>query len=201
MIYLHGNDANIATRMNILHYEQLAKLGLNVMAPEYRGFAGLQGVPTEAGLAADARAAYDYLRQQLRADPRRIVIYGWSLGSAVAVDLASHVEEAAVILEGRAGVASWPSGSAVSVLSDPSADSQSVRVDYLRSAGSDRRCSSCTAPKTRSSRSRKGAGCSTPRRQPKQCVEVAGGHVYASREGPAVLPFRPAFLQTHRLLP
>jgi hypothetical protein len=38
VIYLHGNDANIATRMNILRYERLWKLGLNVMAPEYRGF-------------------------------------------------------------------------------------------------------------------------------------------------------------------
>jgi dipeptidyl aminopeptidase/acylaminoacyl peptidase len=135
VLYLHGNDANIATRLNILHYEQLAKLGLNVMAPEYRGFAGLQGVPTEQGLARDARAAYDYLRRTLHADPRRIVIYGWSLGSAVAVDLASQVDEAAVILEGAPA-------SIVAI------GQQRYSSPSPGSTRSDRRCSSCTAPRT-----------------------------------------------------
>lgn len=99
VLYLHGNAATIASKVNISHYRQLKALGLNVLAPEYRGFAGLEGVPTETALAADARAAYDYLRS--RSIPAgRIVIYGWSLGAAVAVGLASTVEERAVILEG-----------------------------------------------------------------------------------------------------
>ena len=86
--------------MNILHYERLRALGLNVMAPEYRGYGGVEGSPSEAGLADDAGRAYEYLREHEHVDPRRIVIYGWSLGSAVAVTLASRVDEAAVILEG-----------------------------------------------------------------------------------------------------
>ena len=100
VLFLHGNAATIASRVNIAHYSELRNLGVNVLAPEYRGFGGLDGIPTEQILAADARAAYDYLRTARKIPPSRLVIYGWSLGSAVAVGLASEVEEAAVILEG-----------------------------------------------------------------------------------------------------
>ncbi len=100
MLYLHGNAATIASKVNISHYAQLRALGLNLLAPEYRGFSGLDGVPTEAVLDADARAAYDHLRVTRNIPPERIVIYGWSLGAAVAVGLASRTEQAAVILEG-----------------------------------------------------------------------------------------------------
>ena len=86
--------------MNILHYEHLRALGLNVLAPEYRGYAGLEGVPSERSLYADARAAYDYMRDRLDVPPERLAIYGWSLGGAVAVDLAAQVPHAALILEG-----------------------------------------------------------------------------------------------------
>ena len=99
-LFLHGNSATIASRVNIARYEQLRSLGLNVIAPEYRGFGGLDGVPTESALYADARAGYDYLRRHLGVRGERIAIYGWSLGGAVAVDLASQVPQAAVILEG-----------------------------------------------------------------------------------------------------
>lgn len=100
VLYLHGNAATIASRGNLARYEQLRALGLNVLAPEYRGYGGLQGVPSEASLARDARAAYDYLRGDLGVPAGRIVFFGWSLGSAVAVALASEVAQAAVILEG-----------------------------------------------------------------------------------------------------
>ena len=100
VLFLHGNAATIAARVNIAHYGELRKLGLNVMAPEYHGFGGLEGLPTESVLAADAQAAYDYVRTIRRIPASRVVIYGWSLGSAVAVALASKVEAGALILEG-----------------------------------------------------------------------------------------------------
>jgi len=100
VFFLHGNAATIASRMNVVHYEHLRALGLNVVAPEYRGFGGVDGVPSEAGIEADARSAYDAVRERYHLDSRRTVVYGWSLGSAVAVDLASQVQPAAVILEG-----------------------------------------------------------------------------------------------------
>ena len=71
-----------------------------MLAPEYRGFAGLPGRPSEESVTADARHAYEYLRKGLAVTPSRLVVFGWSLGSAVAVDLASETDAAAVILEG-----------------------------------------------------------------------------------------------------
>ena len=62
ILFLHGNSSDLSTKPNIQHYEQLRQLGVNVLAPEYRGFGGLAGVPTEAGLAEDAQRAYSYLR-------------------------------------------------------------------------------------------------------------------------------------------
>ena len=100
VLYLHGNASTVASRMSVKHFTRLRELGLNVLAPEYHGYNGLPGVPSEATVAADARAGYDYLRTNERVPVGRLVIFGWSLGAAIAVDLASRVEARAVILEG-----------------------------------------------------------------------------------------------------
>jgi uncharacterized protein len=100
VLFLHGNPATVAAKLNIAYYGELRKLGVSVMAPEYRGFGGLDGSATEATLAVDARAAYDYLRTVQKVPASRLVIFGWSLGSAVAVTLASEVDAAGLILEG-----------------------------------------------------------------------------------------------------
>ena len=102
VLFLHGNDATIGSRVNVTRFDHLHALGLNVLAPEYRGFAGLPGVPSETAVGEDARAAYDYLRREKRVPAQRIVIYGWSLGAGIAVNLASAVPEGAVVLEGAA---------------------------------------------------------------------------------------------------
>lgn len=100
VLYLHGNASTVASRMSVKHFTRLRDLGLNVLAPEYHGYNGLPGIPSEATVAADARAGYDYLRTTERVPAERLVIYGWSLGAAVAVELASRVDARAVILEG-----------------------------------------------------------------------------------------------------
>jgi uncharacterized protein len=100
LLYLHGNASTIASSVNIAHYREFRRLGLNTLAPEYRGFAGLDGTPTETALNFDARAAYAYLRNVQHVAADRIVLFGWSLGSAVALDLALTVENAGLILEG-----------------------------------------------------------------------------------------------------
>ena len=100
LLYLHGNSATVASRVNIVRYERLRSLGLNVAAPEYRGFGGLPGRPTEQTVTEDARGGYRYLRETLGIPPAKIIIFGWSLGSAVAVNLAAEVPSAAVVLEG-----------------------------------------------------------------------------------------------------
>jgi fermentation-respiration switch protein FrsA (DUF1100 family) len=100
VLFLHGNASTIGSRMNVKHYGRLHELGVNILAPEYRGYNGLTAVPSEASVGADARAAYEYLRQQRHVSADRLAIYGWSLGAAVAVDLASQVDARLVILEG-----------------------------------------------------------------------------------------------------
>ena len=200
VIYFHGNDANIATRLNILHYEQLAKLGLNVMAPEYRGYAGLGGVPTEAGLERDARAAYDYLRRQLRADPRQIVVYGWSLGSAVAVSLAAQVDEAAVVLEGAPasivdiGAERYPYFPIRWLIRNPF--ESIARISRVGSP-----LLFLHSPEDRIIPIAEGRRLFEAAPPPKQFVEVSGGHVYASERDPRFFSAVGAFLRAHRLLP
>jgi fermentation-respiration switch protein FrsA (DUF1100 family) len=200
VLYLHGNAANVATRLNILHCERLRALGLNVLAAEYRGFGGMDGVPSEAGLDADARHAYDYLRRQVHADPRRIIVYGWSLGSAVAVDLTSRVEEAAVILEGApaslvaVGARRYPYFPIRLLIRNPfesilKIDRIGSPVLFLHSR------EDAIIPFDEGRRLFDAAP------EPKQFVEVSGGHVYASEKDPRFFPAIRSFLQAQRLLP
>ena len=99
VVYLHGNGANVSTPVNVERYEILWRLGLQVVAPEYPGFGELAGTPSEPTLDAAARDAWNWVREQ-EVPSSSIAIYGWSLGSGVATDLASSVDERAVVLEG-----------------------------------------------------------------------------------------------------
>ena len=77
---------------------RLGTFGYNVFAFDYRGFGDSAGTPTEQGLYADATAAYRYLLRTERVPAERIILAGRSLGSAVAVDLATRVPAAGLIL-------------------------------------------------------------------------------------------------------
>jgi pimeloyl-ACP methyl ester carboxylesterase len=101
-IYFHGNGGLVGTPGSIGRYRLLHEAGFNVLAVEFRGY-GLSahvGKPSESGLYADARAAWDYLTTDLRVDPGRIVVYGWSLGSGPATYLAEEFGPFALITEG-----------------------------------------------------------------------------------------------------
>lgn len=81
--------------------EQLKALfehGYDVFAFDYRGFGASDGTPTEQGLYADATAAYDYLIRVEQVPASRIVLAGRSLGGAVAIDLATRVPAAGLLL-------------------------------------------------------------------------------------------------------
>ena len=96
LVYFHGQGQDISHYLSVT--TQLAGLGFNVLTLDYRGYGQSEGAPSEAGLYADARGAYDYLlRRGVR--PKDIVLYGYSLGTGVAVDLASHVKVGALVLE------------------------------------------------------------------------------------------------------
>ncbi len=94
--YLHGTGGHIGYRAERLR--RFAAVGFGVLLIEYRGYGGNPGFPTETGLYADARAALDFLPGAGVA-PRRTVLWGESLGSAVAVRMAVEREVAAVVLE------------------------------------------------------------------------------------------------------
>jgi uncharacterized protein len=100
LLVCHGNAGNLSEFDRPLHYAGLRQLGLNLLAFDYRGYGESGGAPSEAGLYRDADAAYRYLTNQRGVPTNRIVMFGHSLGSAVAVDLASRVPSAGLILEG-----------------------------------------------------------------------------------------------------
>jgi fermentation-respiration switch protein FrsA (DUF1100 family) len=100
ILVLHGNAGNLGTPGRPEHDRQLRDLGFGVLALDYRGYGDSEGTPSEAGLYADARAAYDYLTSVQGVSPGRVVIYGHSLGSAVAIQLATQVSAAGLIVEG-----------------------------------------------------------------------------------------------------
>ena len=163
VLYFHGNASTIASNVNISHYRELRNLGLNVCAAEYRGFAGLPGLPTEAALDTDARVAVRLPPQRAARPANRIVLFGWSLGSGVAVDLATTVDHAAVILEGTPASQSSLEPASLSSVSRCACSCATPSTRAPRSIGSTRRCCSCMASTTRSCPLPRGAACSTRR--------------------------------------
>jgi fermentation-respiration switch protein FrsA (DUF1100 family) len=95
-IYFHGNGASLPGRAQRI--SDLRRLGFSVLAIDYRGYGGSGGSPSEQGLREDADAAYA-LAGQLGFAPQRIVLYGESLGSGVALELASRKAVAGLILD------------------------------------------------------------------------------------------------------
>jgi uncharacterized protein len=100
LLVCHGNAGNLSQFDRPAHYAALRQLGLNLFAFDYRGYGESAGMPSEHGLYRDADAAYRYLREERRVPPERIIVFGHSLGSAVAVDLASRTPVAGLIVEG-----------------------------------------------------------------------------------------------------
>jgi fermentation-respiration switch protein FrsA (DUF1100 family) len=93
----HGNASNIANRAPT--YEFLRDTPANILAVEYRGYGHSGGKPSEGGLYIDAEAAYQFLVSTKHIDPKSIVSFGQSLGTAVAANLAAHRKVGGLILE------------------------------------------------------------------------------------------------------
>ena len=95
-LYLHGNAGNVTHR-----YPQIREItaaGSSILILDYRGYGRSGGWPTEKGLYADAETAYQYLiRTGYR--PGQIILHGESIGSAVAIDVASRNPCAGLVLE------------------------------------------------------------------------------------------------------
>lgn len=85
-LYLHGNGANLARRVG--RFQRMTDDGAGMLAVSWRGYGGSTGAPSEQGLRLDGAAAYDWLAG--RVDPSRIILFGESLGTGVAVGLAAE---------------------------------------------------------------------------------------------------------------
>ncbi len=95
VLYFHGNAGSLAHRVD--RFRAFAGDGLGLLALSYRGYGGSTGRPTEDGLIADGEAAYGFVAS--RHAPERIVIWGESLGTGVAVAVASRHRVGRVVLE------------------------------------------------------------------------------------------------------
>lgn len=99
ILYFHHNAVNIGA--NISQALQFHKLGYSVFLFDYRGFGQSEGMfPTESQVYEDAQVAWNYLTQERQIVPSQIVIYGHSVGGAIAIDLAArHPEAAALVVQ------------------------------------------------------------------------------------------------------
>jgi fermentation-respiration switch protein FrsA (DUF1100 family) len=96
LLYFHGNGGTLLVRVDRIR--RFLGDGLGLLMPAYRGYSGSTGKPSEAALVGDAQLAYDHLTG-LGLRPDRIVAYGESLGTGVAVQLAASRRVAAVVLD------------------------------------------------------------------------------------------------------
>ena len=96
ILCFHGNAGEIGDRAGRIAAYQAQ--GVGVLFVSYRGYGGSTGSPTESGLVIDALTAYDWLRQRAIA-PNDIMLLGESLGTGVAVQLATRRKVGAVALE------------------------------------------------------------------------------------------------------
>lgn len=97
LVYYHGNAGNVSHRLERARL-LIENLGVDVVLVDYRGYGASTGRPSEAGLYADGAAIYDAVRHR-GVLPEKIVLFGESLGSAVAVETALSRPCRALILE------------------------------------------------------------------------------------------------------
>jgi uncharacterized protein len=95
ILYFHGNAGALRNRVD--RFRALTADGTGLVALSYRGYGGSTGSPSEAGLIADAEAAYRFALTQAPAE--RIVVIGESLGTGVAVALAATHKIGRLVLE------------------------------------------------------------------------------------------------------
>lgn len=97
VLYFHGSDGNLTHELPVLRY--LRALGLGVLAVEYPGYADA-GKPSEKGCYAAARAAWNHVVDGRGIEPRSLVLFGMSLGGAVAVRLAAERQCGGLVVQG-----------------------------------------------------------------------------------------------------
>jgi fermentation-respiration switch protein FrsA (DUF1100 family) len=98
MVWFHGNAGNISHRVEnikLLH----DKVKINIFIFDYRGYGRSEGSVSEEGTYRDGAAALDFVRKKLRVDAENLILFGRSLGAAVAAEMAVRFESRGLILE------------------------------------------------------------------------------------------------------
>ena len=170
ILYLQGNGGSLRHRRD--RFAQLVQGGFGVVAVSYRGFGGSSGSPSETGLLLDAAAGYAFCTDRYAAE--RIVVWGESLGSGVAVALASKQPVGRLILE-----APFTSAAEVARLSYPLIPVSLLMKDQFRSdvrVGSDHCANLGAARRVRSRRSNRLRGTAL-------CGDPCPQEVCALRQG------------------
>jgi pimeloyl-ACP methyl ester carboxylesterase len=88
VLFCHGNAGNMGDRLDTLQI--INTLGLNVLIFDYRGYGRSEGSPSEKGTYLDAEAAWNYLVDEKEIAPQQIIVWGRSLGGAIAARTAAH---------------------------------------------------------------------------------------------------------------
>ena len=97
ILFCHGNAGNISHRLESIQI--FHRLGLDIFIFDYRGYGQSEGKPTEQGTYKDAEAAWWYLIEERQVNPNEVIVFGRSLGGAVAAWLAQSHTPGVLILE------------------------------------------------------------------------------------------------------
>ncbi len=97
VLFCHGNAGNISSEISVIR--MFRELGFSSFTFDYRGFGKSEGTPSEPGTYEDAAAAWTYLTEEKGVPPSEIILWGRSLGAAIAVELATHHRAGALVLE------------------------------------------------------------------------------------------------------
>lgn len=199
VLYAHGNAGNISHRLDTL--AGLNRLGLDVFIFDYRGYGRSEGSPDEQGTYRDVRAAWDYLTDIRAVPANSIILFGRSLGGAIAAWLSSQVEHGALIVD--SGFSSLPDVAADHYPWIPVRHLARSRYDtlsYVRETRSPVLIAHSRGdeivPFTHGERIYEAAA------QPKTFIELSGGHNTAfSGRGPAYIKGLQAFIDRHFCTP
>lgn len=96
ILYFHGNGGNLSHRAH--YFRKLADAGFGVIGLDYRGYGASEGEPSEEGFYEDARAAVAYAKKTQGLRDGELIIYGESIGSGVATQMASEMQAGALVL-------------------------------------------------------------------------------------------------------
>jgi fermentation-respiration switch protein FrsA (DUF1100 family) len=97
ILFFHGNAGNISHRLE--NVRLLTERNLQVFIFDYRGYGKSSGKPSEKGIYVDGLAAYDYLVEKEHISPGNVVLFGRSLGGAVAIETALNRDTRSIIVE------------------------------------------------------------------------------------------------------